>query len=536
MNTSDQSMNSGRPAQPGRYCAAILYLLLLFTVTGCTKDFENKNTDPTGIPNSQLPITSLFPPLQSAVFHNYQTAQNLSADGFSGYMMSPTPFRAIYDLNYGLFDDWNKNGFNDAYLLVMSPINRMASLGLKQSSPDLWAIALIMKVEAMHRVTDKFGAVPYSQVGKSLVSTPYDSQQNIYTRFFNELDTAAASLQTYVAANPGKTPFKDFDRVYSGDYTKWIKFANSLRLRLAMHIVKADEATARLQAEKALNPSNGGLLTDVSDNAAIAVAPGSESDLYQVTQEFGDNRLGASLATYLTGYNDPRITAFAAPATDPLFAGQYIGIRIGSNIPSKQTYGTYASLNTAQTFTIMRPEQIMTAAEIWFLKAEAGLRGWANAGDPRTNYERGIQVSMQQWNVDGSAYINDAARSQAPYVDPKNAANNSAPVSTITIRWDEGAATEQKLERIMTQKWLAMFPEGQEAWTEFRRTGYPKLFTVVNNTSNGAIDTQIQVRRLAYPVNEYSTNGTEVQKAVQLMGGRDNGGTRVWWDVAKGNF
>jgi hypothetical protein len=88
----------------------------------------------------------------------------------------------------------------------------------------------------------------------------------------------------------------------------------------------------------------------------------------------------------------------------------------------------------------------------------------------------------------------------------------------------------------MTQKWLAMFPEGQEAWTEFRRTGYPKLFTVVNNKSNGTIDTQIQIRRLNYPQNEYSTNGAAVRAAVQLLGGPDNAGTRLWWDVNKGNF
>ena len=88
----------------------------------------------------------------------------------------------------------------------------------------------------------------------------------------------------------------------------------------------------------------------------------------------------------------------------------------------------------------------------------------------------------------------------------------------------------------MTQKWLAMFPEGQEAWTEFRRTGYPKLFTVVNNKSNGTIDRQTQIRRLAYPQNEYTTNKTAVTQAVTLLGGPDNGGTRLWWDVNKANF
>ena len=536
MNTRYKS-NNNRLHQAGRLGTVILSALLLLTSVSCTKNYEKFNTDPTGITNDQLKIPTLFPPLQSAIFRNYQTAQNLSADGFSGYMMSPTPFKSAYDLNYTLVDDWDKNGFNDQYTFVMAPINKMASTGLRTSSPDLWAIALIIKVEAMHRVTDKFGPIAYSKVGSSVSATPYDSQQQVYTQFFNELDTAVSNLRTFVAANPSAKPFQPYDRIYNGDYTRWIKFANSLRLRLAMHIVKADPATAKIQGEKALNSANGGLLSDPSDNAAIAVAPGQVSDLFQITHDYDDNRLGASMATYLTGYNDPRLSIYAKPATDPLFAGQYIAIRIGSNLPSKQTYQTYASLNTDKTFLATTPEQIMTAAEIWFLKAEAGLRGWAGAGDVKTNYETGILTSMRQCGVDGSNYINDATSTQSPYVDPKNAANNSPALSTITIKWVDGATNEQKLERIMTQKWLAVFPEGQEAWTEFRRTGYPKLFTVVNNTSNGDIDTQIQVRRLGYPSNEYTSNRTELQKAIQLLGGKDSGGTRVWWDVAnKGNF
>lgn len=536
MNTSHQLINNSSLTKFARSGAVILSGLLLLTAVGCKKNFEKNATDGTGIPDSEIKLPTLLPPLQSSIFRNYQIAQNLSADGFSGYMMSPTPFMANYDLNYSPVDGWDKTGFNDQYTYVMAPVNKMARLGLRTANPDLWAIALIIKVEAMHRVTDKFGPIPYSAVGKTLTNTPYDSQQSVYNQFFNELDTAVNNLQTFQAANPGAKPFTAYDRIYNGDYSKWIKFANSLRLRLAMHIVKADPSTAKLQAEKAMSAA-GGLLTDATDNAAIAVAPGAVNDLFQLTNDYSDNRLGATLATYLVGYNDPRLPSYATPATDPAFAGQYIGIRIGSNLPSKSAYVNYASLNVVKTFKNTAPQQIMTAAEIWFLKAEAGLRGWANAGDPKTNYEKGITVSMSQWGVtDATAYINDATSKQADYVDPKNAVNNIKAVSTMTIKWDDAAANEVKLERIMTQKWLAVFPEGQEAWTEFRRTGYPKLFPVVNNTSNGLINTQIQIRRLPYPSNEKTSNGVELAKAVQSIGGQDNGGVRVWWDLAKGNF
>lgn len=179
---------------------------------------------------------------------------------------------------------------------------------------------------------------------------------------------------------------------------------------------------------------------------------------------------------------------------------------------------------------------MMTPAEIWLLKAEAVLRSWANAGVVQTDYETGINTSFAQWGVSSSTYLSDNTSVLSNYVNPKNSADNAAAVSTITIQWDPAASNEKKLERIITQKWIAMYPEGQEAWTEFRRTGYPKLFTTVTNNSNGTIDTDIQIRRLAYPAVEYTTNSIGVQQGVQLLGGADNGGTRVWWDVNGPNF
>ncbi|MGY0041598.1 SusD/RagB family nutrient-binding outer membrane lipoprotein [Pedobacter sp. NJ-S-72] len=302
-----------------------------------------------------------------------------------------------------------------------------------------------------------------------------------------------------------------------------------------MHIVKADPATAQAQAQKALDPANGGVLTTNADNAGIS-GGGTHNPLQVITDSWTDIALGAPIESYLVGYNDPRLPVYASPAKDPRFAGQYKGIRIGALMTAKPGYNGYALLNSSTIVKSTSPMMMMTAAEVWFLKAEAALRGWTGAGDAQTNYTTGIQTSMAQWGVSGSTYINDNTSLPIAYVDPGNAANNSPAVSTITIQWDGGAANEQKLERIITQKWIAMFPEGQEAWTEYRRTGYPKLFPVVNNNSNGTVDTKIQIRRLAFPQNEYSTNGAEIAKAVQLLNGPDNGGTRLWWDVNKPNF
>jgi hypothetical protein len=524
-------------------CSAVLLASLLVGAGGCTKNFESYNTNPTSLTTSQTLaiLPTAFGPLEQSIYSNYQTAQNLSADAYAGYMMSPTPFKAEYNLNYFLVDAWDRNGFVDQYNLVMAPVSKIAATGAPTQRPDYWAVALIMQVEAMDRVTDRFGPIPYSKAGTSLTSVPYDSQQAIYTEFFSQLDTAVSNLSAYIAAHPGVKPLGVNDLVYGGDYTKWLKLANSLRLRLAMRIVKADATTAQTQAEKAL-ADPGGLLSVPSDDALIAQSGGRNNDIWTVTASYGDNRFNAAMGSYMTGYSDPRLPVYATPATDPTIvsavgAGKYVGIRIGINIAAKSDYENYASVNTSTNFSQTASQYFFTAAEVWFLKAEAAVRGWAGAGTAQTDYETGINTSFQQWGVTDAAYITDGTSTQANYTDPKNAQNNATALSTITIKWDPAASQEVMLERIITQKWLAIFPDGQEAWADYRRTGYPRLFPVVNNESGGTIDTQIQIRRLAYPQSEYTANGVAVNSAVStLLNGPDNGGTRLWWDVNKGNF
>jgi hypothetical protein len=524
----------------------VLCLLATLGLNSCTKDFEEYNVDQTKILDKDVKVPTVFIPIEQQIFTSYQIAQNLNADAYAGYSTPPQTFgRSLYNMNYVFVDGWNQSAFNDIYTKIIGPIkNKLGAIGVKASLPDFWAIALIIEVEAIDRVTDKFGPVPYSKVGSSLTTIPYDSQQSVYQQMFLQLDTATSSLASYIAANPGKKPFVNSDVVFGGDYGQWLKLANSLRLRLAMHIVKVDPTTAKTQAEKAMS-APGGLLSAEGDVAAIAGS--GQNDYYVITASYTDNSMSASIQSYMVGYKDPRISKYFLPVnTDPAkpgplaaqYAGQYIGIRIGSDVKAKPAYSGYSVYNYQNTFTSTAPQVIMTAAEAWFLKAEAALRGWTGAGDAQTNYETGIARSMTQYGVGSSAtaYIADATSKPTAYVDPQASVNNSPALSNITIKWDAAASNEVKLERIITQKWLAMFPEGQEAWTEFRRTGYPKLFPVVNNNSNGTIDTQIQVRRLPYPINEYSVNAEGVKSGVSLLGGLDNGGTRLWWDVNKGNF
>ena len=182
---------------------------------------------------------------------------------------------------------------------------------------------------------------------------------------------------------------------------------------------------------------------------------------------------------------------------------------------------------------------LMNAAEVWFLRSEAALRGWTTES-AQSDYETGITTSFAQWGVPVGNYLSDNTSTEANYVDPltpqagvPNASINA--MSTITIAWNSAATNEQNLERIITQKWLANFPSGGwESWTEYRRTGYPRLFPVVVNNSGGTISTALQIRRIAYPSSEYTNNTAGVKGGVSLLGGPDNGGTPVWWDTNKG--
>ena len=174
----------------------------------------------------------------------------------------------------------------------------------------------------------------------------------------------------------------------------------------------------------------------------------------------------------------------------------------------------------------------MNAAEVAFLRAEgAAVHGFDMGGTAESFYNRGIELSFEQWGAAGAAaYMADGASLPAAYNDPSEQNPYTGSVSDITIKWDESASAERKLERIITQKWIANYYNGNEAWAELRRTGYPKLIPVKYNGSGGIVDSKLGPQRMPYPQEEYTNNSVNVTKAVNTMlGGPDNMATKVWW-------
>jgi len=509
--------------------------------SSCTKNFEKYNTNRFNASDSLLKIDGeglggFLVPMQlnvvNSINYNFQVQENLNADIFSGFMMTKdagfNPNNHTYALNGG----WNTAPFDIAYPNIMGNWLQVKSR-VSATSQDYLAIANILKVEGMHRVTDVYGPMPYSQVGTKSLSIPYDSQQKVYDTFFTELDFAIKTLTTYVTEHPNAKPFAPYDLIYAGDYKEWIKFANSLRLRLAIRISMVNPTLAKTQAELAANDP-GGLMTTNGDNAYVKAANGVTftNPLWSVCYEYHDINMGATMETYLKGFKDPRIAAYFVKSAD----GDYHGIRQGIQLDNSDQYDYAAdNLNLSNT----SPIRFMASSEIAFLRAEGALRGWNMGGTAQTFYEQGISLSFEQSGVAPGNYLNDATSIEAPFHDLVRASNDvplgSPNLSTITIKWNEGDSYQRKLERIITQKWLGLWPDGNEAWAEQRRTNYPVLMNVVINGSQGTIDTKIKIRRLPFSQKEYDTNKAAVTAAQALLNGADNGGTRLWWDLATKN-
>jgi len=499
---------------------AFLGAAMLFS-TSCTKNLEDINVDKKAITVQDLEqdyalIKSYFPGMMNSIMKinpewMFQLQQNLNADVFSGYMMTPTPFLSnVNNTNYAMVDGWNSFVISVPVENVLNPwlqVKKLTEDGYK----DWYSISLILKVFAGHRIVDVFGPFPYSEYGKS---SKFDSEEEAYKAFFADLDLAISTLDNYKGSET-EALFADMDiSTLNGSYIKWIKLANTLRLRLAMRISNVAPALAETEAKKSLNQADGFLETDDFMITHVFNHP-----LNTLSQGWGDILMGAPMESILKGYSDPRLEKYFLPCAD----GKYRGIRQGIKLTDKSEYAGFSKININSD----APVQLMTAAEAFFLRSEAALKGWG--GDARTLYESGIERSFTQHGAEIGKYLSNTAK-PIPYVDPLHPENSVSKVSKITVSWDDAKTDEQRLEKIITQKWIAVFPDGQEAWSEQRRTGYPILFHVAINNSKGEISDGKFISRLSYPADFKSTNPSAVQEAVdKYLNGNDSPGQKLWW-------
>lgn len=536
------------------------FVLAAFVFFSCTDNFEDYNRNP-GEPTEGeiaayldvIVFGQMIDNVYSSQENSYQMNQNLIGDPYGRHLSITnkgftTPF-STFNAN----ESWLNYPFNDVFSKFYG-----AWYVLRKNNPEaekrhLIEWASILRVAAMHRLGDMYGPIPYSQVGEGGINTVYDSVEELYHNMIADLDQAIDYLTKYVEENPKSRPLVEPDKgdvIYGADLSKWVVFANSLKLRLAMRTVYADPAFAQKKAEEAVSHKLGVITSN--DQMPRYVFPAGINPVYKMSTEWGDSKPAADIVTYMVGYKDPRLMAYFTPSTLEEAAGEYIGIRTGIALDEKDKMMTYSGVTQKPE----DPSIWMTAAEVAFLKAEGALRGWTMGGTAQELYEEGVRLSFSQWGASGvDAYLQDDASTQADYKNPHMTPNpkydpkepNKEPkfidtsikaVSSITIKWNPAADFEESLERIITQKWIAIYPLGTEAWSEQRRTGYPRFFPVMMNASSEPNLTHQLASRIPFAPSEKLNNTANYNDAVKMLGGPDQYGTRLWWDCKpnKPNF
>lgn len=506
---------------------------LAVAASSCTGDFESFNTDPNAAQEvdqasliTTMELDAAYPTTGETTVpvNRYQTGWNLLADHYAGYMACANHFDGgsnpmVYNLTA---NNWSNTVFEVAFTQVM-PAWLMLKSGYDEGllSAHAMAVADILKVLTLHRASDMYGPLPVLHFGEAI--SPYDSQETLYHHFFETLNQSIQTLRARIEVAPDDKSLEKVDAIYAGDLNKWLLFANSLKLRLAIRIRYVEPELSKQYAQEAID---GGVITSTADNAMLKSYRQItiNNPMEMIWNSYNDARMSASMDSYLNGYEDPRCASMFQAAT--IDGGGYHGVRNGLG-STEQKFYTKLSAPNIQTDT---PMNWLLASEVAFLKAEYCLMTGDNTG-AQSNYEEGVRLSFAENGLSTSAadtYLqseklpaNFQDLSENPTKYPASA------LGKVAVKWQNDG---NELERIITQKWIALFPNGMEAWAEFRRTGFPRLFPIVAPSEDPTIDKNIQIRRMVFPKLEYSNNAGAVNAAVRLLGGPDSGATKLWWD------
>ncbi|NHE56736.1 SusD/RagB family nutrient-binding outer membrane lipoprotein [Cyclobacterium plantarum] len=474
-----------------------LMLGLFLLVGSCTEEFEEINTDPNN-PVTISPALLLPNAIQVSVdrYWGHSTRfERLNIDAAMCWIQHLA--RNIYinaegdtyeipiTVSTGTWD----NLYNSS-LVNLEQVIELAGEGGAFQNRNYEGIALVMKAFTFSYLTDVFGPIPYSNALKGAADEPvnspdYDSMEEIYAGVLEDLKMANEKLTIGGPAVNG-------DIMFDGDILRWKKFANSLRIKLANRQAAKKPAESRAIMQEILSsPETFPIFTGNDDYAQLnhANVIGSRNKMFDVFSTRSDWNISTTLVDKLLELDDDRISVYALPLADGSFAG----------LPNGLTDAAASSISAStigQKFLDPEaPSILMTYSELMFILAEAALEGDI-AGDHMDYLEMAISGSFEQHGLEMPAdYI-----SRLGNVDK---------------------------EAIMTQKWIALFGQGIEAWTEYRRTGFPQMPTPDPNAifvNDGVLPTRIE-----YPPSEYSLNMTNLEEGIQMLGGGDNMRTRLWW-------
>ncbi len=521
--------------------------LLALSVTGCNDYFHEINWPHGGLTEedldrdnlrqgSMLPTMELLiVPMGSA--GAFQHCESLVGDVWGRTLMSKPGGNGSTSAWSGDFswyhpdgDHWLSNPFT-ATMAFYNPYVETWKFTEHDSNNSIWALTRIMRVAVMHRLADMYGPIPYTAIDPEDLDLymPYDTEEVAWKAMLLELSTAIDDLKNCIELGTGAN-IENFDRIYQGDLTKWLKYANSLLLRLA---VRVSNVAPELTVEYAQKAVNGGVIDSNADNAIMHMKIGRManigSQLYNVAYgTYNDSFAAADLVCYMNGYKDNRRSAYFTTYKQEDMDGNiqeiYYGLRAGSSAGEADVRSFCSRPNVDQ----YSDYPLLTAAEVSFLLAECALKNWVS-GDAQALYENGIRLSFEQWGVSGAAsYIANTEDKPAEYEDLMENNEDYAAPSQLTIAW---AADGKELQRIITQKYIAMYPLGHETWCDFRRTGYPEFLPVFKSSKGpAAIYENMKVaNRLKFSVDESTQNRENLNTAITYLNGSDDYLTKLWW-------
>lgn len=472
----------------------VVALFLLTIASGCS-DFGDINVNRNN-PASPSTASLLTGALRNVGIANAQVGPAGANVVPAMYVQQLGDVTYIEDSKYKTIN-FNYNGWYTGPLINLqhiielnTDINTSKNVSVFGSNANQIAVARILKAYFFQGVTDRWGDIPYSESLKGEVDfTPaFDKQENIYTDLFKEWKEAAAQF------DDGKAVQGDI--LLGGNAAKWKKFANSLRLIAALRLSKVKPELGKKEFQTALDD---GVIASAADNVQYRFLAESTNENPVYTNYVVSNRKDYALSdvfvNYLKKTSDPRLPFLASKN----ISGEYVGVPYAIGGMKAQDLSLIGSILSQQNSAV----NVITYAQILFAEAEAAALGWTN-GNAKTLYESAVEASLQQWM--GGSYTESAFKTYLAQPEVAYSANTA-------------------IEKISTQRWITLFFQGTEAWSEWRRTGFPVLKPAASTLNGG---TEIP-RRLAYPVTENTINHDNYQ-AVLSSQGKDDHYTRVWWD------
>lgn len=373
----------------------------------------------------------------------------------------------------------------------------------ERNQPNIQAVGLIMKSYAFNALTDAYGPVPYSaalQLESGNQTPAYDPTEAIYTGMLEDLNQATQLIDP----NNVDPALASNDILFGGDMERWRRFANSLRLKLAMRISDVAEGTAAPIVQDAVS---SGVFQSNAQHARLDYTTGqNRNPIYVNGLSRDDHAPSAVMLTMMREWEDPRISVYAKPVagTSP---GAPLSERYKGGLIARpeRPLSEISRIGAFWRNNADAPQWFMSYAEVEFFKAEAALRGFIS-GSAQEYYEAGIRAAMNQYGITGQA-VDDYLQQEG-------------------VAWSGG---EDAMQKIGVQKWLALYMGGSsiEQYSEVRRLGYPAIEPGPQalNVNSGHPPT-----RIPYPSTEQSLNRESYQAAVEMLGGSDDYAATLYWD------